>query len=128
MELWEGYYKINDKIFKILKDDLIENDDYFLSNKKIIEDDDGYKIFKYDEYNIYDGIVFENKSIYLTIDDETFYIGDVLDDDYRLLQNAKDSHLIFYPGEYKAVEYDEVIKDSIGNYFHLSILIKKEVL
>ena len=100
-----------DKIFKLVKDDLDENDEYSESAKYLKENYDHEKVYKYEPYEL--PFKIENKYVFAQVEDKWYKVG-------RLKKTANlegELTLYLYPNEYKYVTEDAVEKDKGSHYF-----------
>ena len=101
------------KFVKAYREDLVENDDYYLSKKELLENSyEGTKVYKYEPLDL--PLKLEGKDVYSYIDeDEWIKVG-------RLKKNAViDGKLTLrlFVNQYKRVGYDSMEKDSGDAYF-----------
>ena len=109
-----------EKFVRYYRDELQENEDYFLPNKDILEDFmEGEKIYKYEPLEL--PLKMEGKDVYSYIDeDQWIKIG-------RLKKNADldgKLTLYLYVNTYKRVNDDSVGKDSGDSYFGVECMKK----
>lgn len=104
-----------DKIYKLIKDDLNENDEYNESAKYLKENYDHEKVYKYEPYEL--PFKIENKYVFAQVGDKWYKVGRLkktADLDGRLT-------LYLYPNEYKYVTEDSVEKDKGSHYFGIEV-------
>lgn len=104
-----------DKIFKLVKDDLDENDEYSESAKYLKENYDHEKVYKYEPYEL--PFKIEDKYVFAQVGDKWYKVGRLkktADLDGRLT-------LYLYPNEYKYVTEDSVEKDKGSHYFGIEV-------
>lgn len=104
-----------DKFLKAYKQDLEENDDYYLSAKELREDYEGEKVYKYEPLEL--PLKLEGKDVYSYIDEgEWIKVG-------RLKKNADiDGKLTLrlFPNTYKYVG-DTIEKETEDSYFGIEV-------
>lgn len=104
-----------DKIYKLIKDDLTENDEYNESAKYLKENYDHEKVYKYEPYEL--PFKIENKYVFAQVEDKWYKVG-------RLKKTADldgELTLYLYPNEYKYVTEDSVEKDKGSHYFGIEV-------
>lgn len=98
-------------------DDLIENDDFHMTKKEMIDEPYQGKFFKYEptEFDCY----LKGVGVY-DLDDT--YIGDIKKRDLKYLEDYHKAFLVFYHGKYKWTDGDNVYTEKGYSYFKLHII------
>lgn len=108
--------KNEDKIFKLVKDDLDENDEYSESAKYLKENYDHEKVYKYEPYEL--PFKIENKYVFAQVEDKWYKVG-------RLKKTADldgELTLYLYPNEYKYVTDDYIEREKGDHYFGIEVI------
>lgn len=103
-----------DRVRKHCKEDLIENDEYYLSAKELKENYDHERVWKYAPVEI--PFKLEGKQVYTEIDGEWFRIGRVK----KTADLEGNLHCYFYVKEYKYVS-DTVEKEKGDDFFGIEV-------
>lgn len=99
-----------EKILKLVKNDLDENDDYHLSAKELKEDYEG-KVYRYEPYEL--PFKLEDRTVFAEVEGEWYRVG-------RLKKTANlegTQRLYLYVNEYKYVTEDSIEKEKDDPYF-----------
>ena len=98
-------------------DELIENDDFRMTKKEMIDEPYQEKFFKYEptEFDCY----IKGVGVY-DLDDT--YIGDIKKRDLKYLEDYHKAFLVFYHGKYKWTDGDRVYTEGGISYFKLHII------
>ena len=104
-----------DKIYKLIKDDLNENDEYTESAKYLKENYDHEKVYKYEPYEL--PFEIKGKQVFAEVNGEWYKVG-------RLKRNADLDGLqvlFLYPNEYKYVTEDSIEREKGDHYFGIEV-------
>ena len=104
-----------DKIYKLIKDDLSENDEYNESAKYLKENYDHEKVYKYFPYEL--AFKIEGNEVFAEANGEWYRVG-------RLKKNAdlNGNHVLcFYANEYKYVTEDYIDREKGDHYFGIEV-------
>lgn len=128
----------SDKFLKVIEDELVENDNYTLSNKELLEEyDEGERIYQYEPYllrfkvvpeptNEYDPNALKVIIMYEGID---YFIGYIPKAKCKAFLKSIQENIIpslsLVGGKYKLIGEDEVEKDSTAYSYLLEYGIKK---
>lgn len=117
------YYLVDtenaDRVKRYYKEDLVENDEYYLSAKELKENYDHERVWKYEPVKI--PFKIEGNNVFTEIEGDWFKIG-------RLKKGADlDGELTcyFYVKEYKYVTEDSIEKEKDDDFF--GIEVKKRI-
>lgn len=104
-----------DKIYKLIKDDLSENDEYNESAKYLKENYDHEKVWKYFPYEL--AFRIEGNEVFAEANNTWYRVG-------RLKKNAdlNGNHVLcFYANEYKYVTEDYIDREKGDHYFGIEV-------
>lgn len=104
-----------DKIYKLIKDDLNENDEYTESAKYLKENYDHEKVYKYEPYEL--PFEIKGKQVFAEVNGEWYKVG-------RLKRNADLDGLqvlFLYVNEYKYVTEDSIEREKGDHYFGIEV-------
>ena len=109
----------NKKFAKEHKDDLVENDDYRLPKKTLLEDFDG-RVYLYEPTRF--DCQIKGNEVY---DEDNCLVGSVPDLEYKYLPGYEAAWIVLYGGRYKFIASDFVGTDEDDYYFKLEAKYKK---
>lgn len=113
--------KLGNTFEKWYKEELIENTEYYRSNKDLREDYYEEKIYKFEPFELPFKIE-ENKVYSYMKEDEWVLVGTIKKNDQEAFKNALECKLYLMPNSYKYVGDNFVKAENNDTYFGLKIL------
>ena len=126
--LWlQDTEEIGNKFYNAYKEDLEENDDYFMTKKEILDEYySGDKIYKYEPFSLPYKV--EDGKVYSYIkEDEWLYVGSLKKRDLAKYLRSKKAELYLMPNFFKKVFSDDSVETDHGDtYFGMLVVLEKE--